>query len=212
MEQYKDIIAISSDYYSSKLKEHGETPQGVDWNGIESMRLRAEQLLKVIDKSTHFSINDLGCGWGYIYDLLSELGLDFYYHGFDISEEMVSRANERINNNNKMNYSFASGDKLTNVADYTIASGIFNVKNGFDDEVWIQYIIDILTNMNTLSKKGFAFNCLTSYSDKEHMKPELYYADPLFLFDFCKTNFSRNIALLHDYGLYDFTILVKKEA
>ena len=32
----------------------------------------------------------------------------------------------------------------------------------------------------------------------------------LFFFDFCKRNFSRNVALLHDYGLYDFTIIVRK--
>ncbi|MBC7939785.1 MAG: class I SAM-dependent methyltransferase, partial [Chitinophagaceae bacterium] len=38
-----------------------------------------------------------------------------------------------------------------------------------------------------------------------------YYPDPLDLFDVCKRRFSRNVALLHDYGLYAFTILVRKE-
>jgi len=42
------------------------------------------------------------------------------------------------------------------------------------------------------------------------MKEELFYADPLYFFDLCKKNFSRNIALLHDYYEYDFTILVRK--
>ena len=38
----------------------------------------------------------------------------------------------------------------------------------------------------------------------------LYYADPCALFDYCKRNFSRNVALLHDYKIYDFTLIVRK--
>ena len=56
-----------------------------------------------------------------------------------------------------------------------------------------------------------AFLLLTKYSEKEYMRDNLYYADPLFIFDYCKRNFSKQVALLHDYGLYEFTILVKKD-
>jgi hypothetical protein len=42
------------------------------------------------------------------------------------------------------------------------------------------------------------------------MREDLFYADPCELFDYCKTRFARNVALLHDYGLYEFTILVRK--
>ena len=44
------------------------------------------------------------------------------------------------------------------------------------------------------------------------LRPDLYFADPLFYFDFCKRTFALDVALLHDYGLYDFTILVRKAA
>jgi len=43
------------------------------------------------------------------------------------------------------------------------------------------------------------------------MREDLYYADPCFIFDYCKRNFSRNVALLHDYELYEFTIIVRKQ-
>jgi len=67
--------------------------------------------------------------------------------------------------------------------------------------------------MNSLCSKGFSFNMLTGYSDADRMaqRPDLYFGDPLFYFDYCKRNFSRNVALLHDYGLYDFTVLVRKD-
>jgi hypothetical protein len=67
-----------------------------------------------------------------------------------------------------------------------------------------------LDNIDRLSRRGFSSNFLTKYSDEDKMRNDLYYADPLFLFDYCKRKFSRNVALLHDYGLYDFTILVRK--
>ena len=64
--------------------------------------------------------------------------------------------------------------------------------------------------MNANSLKGFAFNCLTSYSDPEKMRADLFYPNPCQVFDHCKTKFSRHVALLHDYGLYEFSILVRK--
>jgi hypothetical protein len=51
---------------------------------------------------------------------------------------------------------------------------------------------------------------LTSYSDPERMRPELYYGDPRFFFDRCKRDYTRNVALLHDYDLYEFTIIARK--
>jgi hypothetical protein len=52
---------------------------------------------------------------------------------------------------------------------------------------------------------------LTKYSDADRMRGDLYYGDPAFFFDHCKRSFSRNVALLHDYGLYEFTILVRPD-
>ena len=36
-------------------------------------------------------------------------------------------------------------------------------------------------------------------------------ATPLGSFDHCKRKFSRNVALLHDYELYDWTMAVRLE-
>ena len=68
-----------------------------------------------------------------------------------------------------------------------------------------------LEKIDALSRKGFAFNVLTKYSDREFMRDDLYYADPIFLFEHCRRKFSRFVSLIHDYPLYEFTILVRKE-
>ena len=77
------------------------------------------------------------------------------------------------------------------------------------NKAWEKLILETLNNMANLCQKGFSFNMLTSYSDRELMREDLYYGDPSYYFDYCKRNFSRNAALLHDYELSDFTILVR---
>ena len=45
---------------------------------------------------------------------------------------------------------------------------------------------------------------------RKKMKDYLFYADPCQLFDYCKQNFSKQVALLHDYRLYEFTIICEE--
>ena len=94
-------------------------------------------------------------------------------------------------------------------AEYTVASGIFNVKLDVSDQDWREYVVETLESIARLSTRGFAFNMLTSYSDPEKMRADLYYGDPTFFFDHVKRLHARNVALLHDYGLYEFTIVAR---
>ncbi len=204
-----DLLFEVAEYYSSKLIQHGETPRGVDWNGEESQTLRFEQLSKVIDTQNHFSINDLGCGYGALYDFLNERYESFLYSGIDVSEDMIQAARQR--NQGKANTHFVVSSEPDQVADFGIASGIFNVRLGRSDDEWRSYLEATLDVLDRRSRLGFAFNCLTSYSDADKTREYLYYAGPCVLFDLCKRRYSRNVALLHDYGLYEFTILVRKQ-
>lgn len=199
------ILAQVKEYYSEKIRTHGPTARGVDWNSAESQQLRFAQLLKLIDHDQAFTVNDFGCGYGALADYLRENAYNFRYTGFDISPEMTASA-EELN----PGLDFVWDKAGLPEADYTFASGIFNVKLNTVDEDWKNYMLGVLDTINSLSKVGFAFNALTKYSDAEFMRADLYYADPLFFFDHCKTRYSRFVALLHDYQLYEFTILVRK--
>jgi hypothetical protein len=204
-----DLLTDVAGYYSDKLAEHGDSPRGVDWNSEESQVLRFTQLTKLIDDPTpSFSINDLGCGCGAMFDYLDSQQLDFSYTGVDVSSDMVNAAELRRNCNT--NARFIVSSEPDQVADYGVASGIFNVRLGFADTDWFAHVKVTLDILDRTSRRGFAFNCLTSYSDADMMKDYLYYADPCVLFDLCKRSYSRHIALLHDYGLYEFTVLVRK--
>jgi SAM-dependent methyltransferase len=202
------ILSEVATYYSNKLAKHGQNPRGVDWNGKESQTLRFEQLCKIVGTSNQFSINDLGCGYGALYDFLSPEYENFSYLGIDVSESMIRTAEQRYQEKSQVRFILSS--EPDQVADYGIASGIFNVRLGRSDDEWRSYLEATLDMLDSTSGIGFAFNCLTVYSDADKMRDYLYYADPCVLFDLCKRRYSRNVALLHDYGLYEFTILVRK--
>lgn len=194
-------------YYGDKVRAHGAGPKGVDWNGSESQTERFRQLLAIVVDDP-CSLNDLGCGYGALLDLIAQRGAAIDYLGLDVSNDMIEHA-RRIHPESATRRFFV-GAEPDRVADYTVASGIFNVRLDIDDEAWFDYLLGTLDVMNRSSTRGFAFNCLTSYSDADRMRGYLYYADPCRLFDHCKRTYSRDVALLHDYGLYEFTMLVRK--
>ncbi len=68
----------------------------------------------------------------------------------------------------------------------------------------------MLARFDALSTRGFAFNMLTSYSEPEKMRHDLYYGDGPFFFDICRRRYAQNVALLHDYGRWEWTLLVRK--
>jgi SAM-dependent methyltransferase len=204
-----DLLSAVASYYTKKLAEHGPTPRGVDWNGEDSQALRFEQLCRIITTPGHFSINDIGCGYGALLDFVAARHRAFSYTGVDISAEMIRAATK--GHPGAPNARFIHADQPDDVADYGIASGILNVRLNQSDDEWRGYLEGVLDLLDRTSTRGFAFNCLTSYSDADRMRIDLYYADPCALFDLCKRRYSRQVALLHDYGLYEFTILVRKQ-
>lgn len=202
------IINKVNKYYTEKVLEFGPTPKGVDWNGVESQELRFAQLLKVADREINddFTLLDYGCGFGSLLSYLLKASRGINYTGFDISSEMLKTAIAQYNNLAVWKNSL--DDEFT--ADYVVASGLFNVRLDQSIAEWEKYIIDTLNTINRISIKGFAFNILTSYSDTEYKKDYLYYGSPEYFFKHCKLNYSKEISLLHDYGLYEFTLIVRK--
>ncbi|MDH4439319.1 MAG: class I SAM-dependent methyltransferase [Rhizobium sp.] len=203
-----DILTDVASYYARRIEEHGQTPAGVDWNSQAGQIMRFDQLLKVVDPLQPYSIADIGCGYGALLDHIGHLGHAVRYTGIDIAAPMIEEAKNR----------FAGAEDVTfeldkspgEVFDYCVASGIFNVRFSRTDQEWLAYLVETLDMMNAHSLRGFSFNCLTSYSDADRMRKDLYYADPLHLFDLCKRRYSRQVAILHDYELYEFTMIVRK--
>lgn len=194
------------EYYSGKLAEHGATPQGVDWNSAESQDLRFDQIMRLIDAPGPISINDVGCGYGAFAGYLKERGVEARLHGLDLAEAMVAAAQRRFPDQR-----WTSDPAMLESADYTVCSGIFNVKLDLEDADWVDYAWETLDQMHAISSRGMIFNMLTGLSDPERMREDLFYADPGEWLDACMKRYGRDAALLHDYPLYEFTLLVGAE-
>jgi SAM-dependent methyltransferase len=195
------------DYYDGKLHAHGPTPAGVDWNSLASQELRFHQLARLWEGDAGASILDYGSGYGALAAWLRRREHTGTYVGFDVSRQMTAAAEREMRAAAGVRFT-AERDTLE-PADYAVASGIFNVKTDATDTAWRDYVRGTIADLASLGRRGFAFNALTLYSDVDKRRPDLHYADPLELFDHCKRTYSRFVSLLHDYPLYEFTLLVR---
>jgi SAM-dependent methyltransferase len=193
-------------YYESRLTEHGATARGVDWNSETSQQVRFRDLVRLFEDEPDASILDYGCGYGALAAYIRARGHRGPYSGFDVSDRMIAAARAGA---------FASGatfsSRRTEVvpADYTVASGVFNVRQQTPEADWHTYVLETLDDIAACSRRGFGFNVLSTRSDAERRRADLFYADPIEMFDYCTRRFSRRVALLHDAPLYEFTMLVR---
>jgi SAM-dependent methyltransferase len=175
---------------------------------VESQELRFALLANLWRDEADASILDYGCGYGALADYLRARGHRGAYTGYDVSEAMATAAHARMASLRACQVT-ARREELQ-PADFAVASGVFNVKQDADEDAWRAYIWETVADLAELGTRGFAFNALTSYSDLDKRRPDLYYADPLEAFDRCKRAYSRFVTLLHDYPLYEFTIIVRR--
>lgn len=203
-----DIIARVERYYSARFAEHGATAAGVDWNSDESQQRRFDQLMRITRGTDGFSLNDYGCGYGALAAFLREEGVSCTYTGYDVSEPMIADATARWRDDGTVSFTRDPSD--LQVADFCVASGIFNVRLDIAVADWVRYVLATIDRLATLGGKGFAFNMLTAHADPERMRDDLYYGDPGFFLDYCARAYSRHVALAQDYGLWEFTVIVRK--
>jgi SAM-dependent methyltransferase len=199
----EDIEAFMEDL----LERKGETtPLGVGWPNRENQETRFAQLLRLLDGDRgEFTVNDLGCGFADLYSFIRATALPMKaYRGYDLSEKMLEVARERVGPDAEL----IRSDHLTERADYSFACGIFNTRLRASDEEWLAYMKSVVLDLHRHSQRGFAFNSFSTYVDWR--EPHLFYADPMELFRYCKEEVSPRVALLHDYPLWEWTILVRR--
>lgn len=209
MNEPKANLGRVADHYTTSFREHGKTPRGVGWRGTDDQALRFDKLCTAIEGDEPFSVNDLGCGYGAMFEHLDRRFGDRMqqFDGYDISQEMLDAAQEGIKDQRTR---WFESSKIQHEADYTFTSGIFNVCFNMGRDAWNRHIQDTIQDMARHSRRAFAFNGLTNKVDWK--QEGLHYTDPVHWFRYCRDHVSRHVALLHDYPLYEWTLVVRMTA
>ena len=195
-----------SDLYTANLAEHGVGSRSVGWPDPGAHRLRFEKLAYLVEAARPgrpVSVNDWGCGYGALFAFLDARVELARYRGCDVSEAMVAAAREHVRDPRA---AFACAAEPAEDADYGFASGIFNVRLDADEAAWAEHVRGALRTLHARSARGFAFNALSTRVDWR--AEGLYYADPAEYLAFCQAELSPRVALLHDYPLYEWTMVV----
>jgi SAM-dependent methyltransferase len=205
-----EVRASIESYYTRKVSKHGATPLGVDWSCLPSQELRFVQLLKLCNFSAPCSLNDVGCGYGALLAYLARYhaGAHVDYLGIDLSPKMVRHAKRLWRNRSRTK--FIVGNVSPRVADYSVASGIFNVKLDQPVDRWERFIAQTLTDMHKCSRHGFAVNFMAPRASTHAPQLELYRTSAEPWMRYCEEELGSAVELLSAYGLREFTLLVRK--
>jgi len=204
-----DIYTTVARYYTAKVLRHGATPRGVDWTCTATQELRFVQLLRVCDGSARFSLDDFGCGYGAVLGYFDRwqphAAVD--YLGLDLSATMVRRGRRLWGE--RAHTRFVVGKTSPRVADYAIASGLFNVRLHEPPGRWTAFIARTLADMAATSRRGFAANFMAPKDRAEDEEPELYRSAPAPWIEYCERELGGSVELAAGYGLREFTLLVR---
>jgi SAM-dependent methyltransferase len=195
-------------YYSDAVERFGPAPLGVDWPNQPSQYLRFVQLLKICDFEQPFSLNDFGCGYGALLDFMAlrHSGARVTYRGIDLSPQMIAVARRRWAT--RPNTTFVVGARCRQAADYSVASGVFNVRLGQAIGEWEAYIESILLDLRRNSRVGFAANFMLPL-DRAPTESELYRTSARRWVTYCRRELGCTIRPITRYGLREFTLLAR---
>ncbi|MDH3336085.1 MAG: class I SAM-dependent methyltransferase [Rhodospirillaceae bacterium] len=204
-----ELLELIGQVYDHRLKERGPTAGGVFWKNEEGQTLRYEVLLQIIDNSDlngNITINDLGCGYGALFEMIKSSPLinNSKYFGYDVSREMIDSARIR---NHDSRAEFLHSPIATEASDYSFVSGTFNMSLGAIEHMWLEYIHSSIRMLWKKTKKGLAFNMLDIRSENRLF--DLYYADLDAMVEFAKT-LTPKVEVIEDYPLDEWTILMRR--
>lgn len=195
-------------YYGAKVRRWGATPEGADWRCQATQEMRFVQLLRIAPPRQGYSLNDVGCGWG---GLLHFLGRRRMLHrvdylGIDLSEDMVQAARRARPRHAAR---FVAAQAAPRIADYSVASGIFNVMLDLPLATWEAFVRTTLASLRETSRLGFAVNFMEPLPPDLDPTPGLYRPDAAQWIAHMQSALGVDVQTVAGYGLREVTLLAR---
>ena len=179
-----------ADEYNSRFIRYGAQPKSSLWFSEQRQILRFDLIINCIKRNSvprHFSVNDIGCGYGgFLKRLKSNFNNDsFSYAGFDLAKSPIEYCERKYAK--KGAYFYSSGTP-SEMADYSVMSGTFNYAPDLTVNAWRDYLFTSLNSIWNLTRRSMIFNLMISEEDKITSQSISYIRKETIL-NFCHSNF-----------------------
>lgn len=195
-------------YYTDLLDTHGPTAEGMGYKNADAQELRYRIISEVTDLNG-LAVHEVGCGVGHLAGLLTRWAPRARFSGSDIlpaSIDIARRTHPACR--------FAVRDVLGPSDgwryDVVVTSGMLNLRLEYDDAAWEQWVCQVLRNMYAMCTVALAFNGMSDQVD--FRDPNLFYANPMDIAEFCRAELSPQVVVRHDYPLYEYTVYVYRDS
>ena len=210
--RYLDIVKHIEDCF----EKHGDNCKGVDWPNEQDVLKRYRVMLDLIrfdekaDQDSRYSVMDLGCGLGHMYEYIKSTGFHHEYFGVDISDIFVNECRRKYPDVTFLKLDILKDDLslISCKPDYIIMNGVFTEKCSLSFEEMKEYFEAFIVKAYALCNKGMAFNVMSKDVDWE--REDLFHLPMSDLSRFLTKNLTRRFIIRNDYGLYEYTTYVYK--
>ena len=205
------VSSLQSDYYSALLKKYGDDDvKSVASGNPEAKYVRYRQLSGIFSQDASFTLHDVGFGLGHYYDFIKERFPEkaITYSGSEVTTEFVTHCREKYSGAEFLHRDLSS-QPFEEAYDYFIFAGTFYHSAGASKAEFKDWLKCFLVNCFANTKRGMAFNLVTSYV--EYQTDDLFYFDLGELLDFVVSDLSRFFEIHHASPLYEHTIYVYKQ-
>ncbi|MCO7226134.1 bifunctional 2-polyprenyl-6-hydroxyphenol methylase/3-demethylubiquinol 3-O-methyltransferase UbiG [Pleionea sp. CnH1-48] len=203
---------VLAQHYEECLQRHGASAKGMDWPSEESLNVRFQVMADLLQYFKPGSLLDVGCGAGLFYDFVKqyEPAQGWQYRGLDISEKMIAAAHQRWDESLFWQQDILQQPLADNSVDVCVMNGVLTEKLSLSYDDMMQFAKAMISACFKASRQGVAFNVMSNQVD--WCRPDLFHVSCDELGFWLRKNISPHFIMRQDYGLYEYTVYVYKEA
>ena len=199
-------------HYEQCLRRHGPTPAGVDWPNGADLATRFGVMLEPLAEAGECpELLDLGCGPGLLVDFLSAIGAAdrVKYRGIDLSQQMVDAARERWPKHEFVRRDIIAMPLAEQSVDVVIMNGVLTERVALNIAAMTALAEALVAAAFRAARVAIAFNVMNAHVDWR--REDLFHWPFDALAGFLRRNVSRFYELRADYGLYEYTCIVRRQ-
>lgn len=196
-------------HYEDCFIKHGDSHLGVDWPNLDDVNTRYQIMLDGINLVNAKSCLDFGSGLAHFREYLQDKGqTSLLYEGIELSTKMLLHCKLKM-----PEVVFHSHDVLVEgwkmkQFDAVVMNGVFTEKQSLNYTTMFAYFEDLLKLAYHETRKIVIFNVMSKQVDWE--RDDLFHVPLDELAWMLSRNFGRSYIIRSDYGLYEYTVYLKK--